>query len=83
VKARPEVPDPRVADLAGEVLQRACAADPTLATALGDHRFDGELPDPSAAARDRRIAGLEEQRQRVLALVHVEGELTAGGPVRE
>ena len=58
MKARPEVPDPRVADLAGEVLQRACAADPTLATTLGDHRFDGELPDPSAAARDRRIVEL-------------------------
>jgi uncharacterized protein (DUF885 family) len=75
VEERPEVPDPRVADLAEEVLQRACAADPTLATRLGDHRFDGELPDPSAAARDRRIAELENQWQRALALTE-----NVGGP---
>jgi uncharacterized protein (DUF885 family) len=68
VDARLEVPDPRVAELADEVLERACAADPTLATTLGDHRFDSELPDPSAAARDRRIAELEDQQQRVLTL---------------
>jgi len=68
VEGRPEVPNPRVAELADEVLQRACAADPTLATRLGDHRFDGELPDPSAAARDLRIAELEDQRQRALTL---------------
>jgi uncharacterized protein (DUF885 family) len=68
VEGRPEVPDPQVAELADEVLERACAADPRLATTLGDHRFDGELPDPSASARDRRIAELEALRQRALAL---------------
>ena len=73
MEGRPEVPEPRVAELADEVLQRACAADPTLATRLGDHRFDGELPDPSAAARDRRIAELEDQRQRALALAENAG----------
>jgi uncharacterized protein (DUF885 family) len=76
VDERREVPDPRVAEFADEVLERACAADPTLATALGDHRFDGELPDPSAAARDRRIVELEDQRQRALALA----ENLAGAP---
>jgi uncharacterized protein (DUF885 family) len=68
VEPRPDVPDPRVAELAGEVLTRACTADPTLATSLGDHGFDGELPDPSAAARDRRIGELDDQRRRAVAL---------------
>jgi uncharacterized protein (DUF885 family) len=63
-----EVPDRRVAELADEVLRTACAADPTLATSLGEHGFDGQLPDPSAAARDRRIGELEDQSQRALAL---------------
>ncbi|MGI8879605.1 MAG: DUF885 domain-containing protein [Jatrophihabitans sp.] len=55
------VPSAAVAELAEDVLQSAAKSDPGLATFLGDHRFDAELPDPSPSARDRRIAGVQRQ----------------------
>jgi uncharacterized protein (DUF885 family) len=52
--------------LAGTYLDDRAERHPDLATGLGDHRFDGRLPDPSAAALaderhalDRWAAGLD------------------------
>jgi uncharacterized protein (DUF885 family) len=64
-----DVPSAALAELAAEVLESALAADPTLATYLGEHRYDALLPDPSPAARDRRIAQLRDQLRRARALV--------------
>ena len=48
------------ADVARSALDSYLAADPVAATYLGDHRFDGRLPDPSPAAASARAAQLRE-----------------------
>ncbi len=52
-------------DVAADVLDRALAADPVSATYLGDHRFDGQLADPSPAAASARAAELRAQLARL------------------
>ena len=51
--------DREFARLAGEYLDDRAERHPDLATGLGDHRFDGRLPDPAEAARadERRALG--------------------------
>src|SRR6266496_3827954 len=48
-------------DVATTALDTYLAADPVAATYLGDHRFDGALPDPSSSAATARAAQLREQ----------------------
>ena len=43
----------RLADLAGEYWAKRLSNDPILATALGDRRFDGKLPDITPEGRGR------------------------------
>ena len=57
--------DTPFADVAAEVLDTALAADPVGATYLGDHRFDGQLADPSPAAASARSAQRREQLARL------------------
>ena len=57
--------DTPFADVAADVLDRALAADPVSATYLGDHRFDGQLADPSPAAASARAAELRDQLARL------------------
>jgi uncharacterized protein (DUF885 family) len=49
------------------------AAKPHLATFMGDHRFDGRLPDLSAPALARREAELVAQQKELAALVRAGG----------
>ncbi len=49
------------ANLADRILVSHLARDPVSATYLGDHRHDGELPDPSLAAAESRAAELRAQ----------------------
>src|SRR5579864_6866267 len=58
--------DAEFTKLAQEYLDDRAERHPDLATGLGDHRFDGHLPDPSAVALaderralDRWAAGLD------------------------
>ncbi|HEY3090758.1 MAG TPA: DUF885 domain-containing protein [Jatrophihabitantaceae bacterium] len=48
-------------DVATTALDSYLAADPVSATYLGDHRHDGELPDPSSAGAATRARQLREQ----------------------
>src|SRR5690242_9700554 len=48
-------------DVARSALDSYLAADPVAATYLGDHRFDGRLPDPSPDAATARSTQLREQ----------------------
>ncbi len=43
-------------DLAAHFLDELFAADPVMATAVGDHRFDGRWPDTSDRGRIARVA---------------------------
>jgi uncharacterized protein (DUF885 family) len=63
--------------LAGDYLDDRAERHPVLATSLGDHRFDGRLPDPTAAALagerralDRWAAGLEALDAGALSAEH-------------
>ena len=47
-------------DVATAALDSYLAADPVSATYLGDHRHDGELPDPSSSGAARRAKQLRE-----------------------
>jgi uncharacterized protein (DUF885 family) len=49
------------------------AAKPHLATFMGDHRFDGRLPDLSPAALTRREAELVAQQKELAAVVRAGG----------
>ncbi|MBD3730255.1 MAG: DUF885 domain-containing protein [Sphingomonadales bacterium] len=55
-RAAPEVaqlsPDQAFADLGARYLDAMAQLSPVYATQLGDHRFDGQLPDITAAGRD-------------------------------
>ncbi len=66
------VPSAAVTALAEEVLAGTVAFDPGQATFLGEHRVDHLLPDPSAAARDRRVAQLADQLATARDLLHHE-----------
>src|SRR5204863_7247267 len=47
--------DAKFADLSKRCLDGAMALSPTSATQIGDHRFDGELDDYSAAGRAKPL----------------------------
>jgi uncharacterized protein (DUF885 family) len=53
-----------VAGLATELWDTMLAASPFSATLLGDHRFDAEVPDPSAAAEAELLIDLEDLLER-------------------
>src|SRR5581483_9271710 len=54
--------------VAAEVLAAALERDPVDATYLGDHRFDGRLPDPSPEAAAQRVAQIRAQLAELDAL---------------
>jgi len=56
--------------LAEEYLDDLARRHPDLATELGDHRFDGRLPDRRAAALDEERRGLDEFAARLTAIDH-------------
>jgi uncharacterized protein (DUF885 family) len=56
--------------LAEEYLDDLARRHPDLATELGDHRFDGQLPDRRAAALDEERRGLDEFAARLTAIDH-------------
>ena len=58
--------------LAEDVVDEALAADPVLATYLGDHRFDALLPDLSEAALDARLRTIDVQVTALDAIDDVE-----------
>jgi uncharacterized protein (DUF885 family) len=60
--------DGEFARLAGEYLDDRAERHPDLATDLGDHRFDGRLPDPSAAALASERRALDGWAARLDAL---------------
>ncbi|MCE9584639.1 MAG: DUF885 domain-containing protein [Planctomycetes bacterium] len=49
-RAPKETPDSRWDALAKDIFSTLCRRRPTLATSLGVHEYDGELPDPSREA---------------------------------
>jgi uncharacterized protein (DUF885 family) len=55
--------------LAARYLDRAMALSPISATTIGDHRFDTEIDDVSAAGRD---AGLQFSRETLAALERID-----------
>ncbi len=57
-----------VVDLTKRYLDGLFAAKPHLATFMGDHRFDGKLPDVSDQAVKQRIAALVGQEREAAAL---------------
>ncbi|HSR99845.1 MAG TPA: DUF885 domain-containing protein [Kofleriaceae bacterium] len=50
-------------------LEGLLRAKPHLATFMGDHRFDGTLPDLSQAGEEKRVAELLEQQRELEAIV--------------
>lgn len=54
--------------LAGDYLDDLARRHPDLATELGDHRFDGRLPDRGAAALDDERRGLDAFAARLAAI---------------
>jgi uncharacterized protein (DUF885 family) len=60
--------DREFAALAREYLDDRAERHPDVATGLGDHRFDGRLPDPSAAALDDERHALDRWAGRLNAL---------------
>jgi uncharacterized protein (DUF885 family) len=68
-RATPTGPeDQRFQDLAASVLDEALALHPDLASELGDHRFDGSLPDMRPEALDDERRALEERLRQLEAL---------------
>jgi uncharacterized protein (DUF885 family) len=62
-----------VAALATELWDTMLAAAPFSATLLGDHRFDAEVPDPSAAAEAELLVDLEDLVGRAEAVLKEAG----------
>lgn len=58
--------------LANVAIDAALEADPVAATWLGDHRYDGQLPDYSSYARDARARVIDEQLTAIDAIDDVE-----------
>ena len=56
--------------LAEDYLDDLARRHPDIATELGDHRFDEELPDRRAAALDEERRGLDEFAARLTAIDH-------------
>jgi len=56
--------------LAEEYLDDLARRHPDLATELGDHRFDGRLPDRRAAALDEERRGLDEFAAKLTVIDH-------------
>jgi uncharacterized protein (DUF885 family) len=69
--------------LADDYLDDLARRHPDLATELGDHRFDGRLPDSGAAALDDERRGLDEfaARLALVDLAALDGELRADATV--
>jgi uncharacterized protein (DUF885 family) len=61
-------------------LEGLLRAKPHLATFMGDHRFDGALPDLSQAGEDKRVAELVGQQRELEAIVKA-GEVGADGRI--
>ena len=61
-------PSEDLARLMDEHWQWTLAQSPTLATSVGDHRYDDQLGDPSIAAMDRRAAQEQQFLQRLDAI---------------
>ncbi len=61
-------PAPALAALAGEFWQGTLAADPVLATSIGDRRYDHLLPDVSVAGKAKEEARLEGVLARARAI---------------
>lgn len=51
-------------------LDELAKSSPTYATQLGDHRFDGELPDVSEAGRKARAAQVKAAQDKLAAIDH-------------
>jgi uncharacterized protein (DUF885 family) len=62
--------------LAEEAIDSALEADPVAATWLGDHRFDGLLPDYSSSAQDARSREIDDQLTAIDAIDDVELDVT-------
>ncbi len=56
-------PSARLAALEERYLDALFRAKPHLATYMGDHRFDGDLPDATETGHRRRAAELAAQRR--------------------
>jgi uncharacterized protein (DUF885 family) len=56
--------------LAGDYLDDLARRHPDIATELGDHRFDDQLPDRDAAVLEAERRGLDEFAARLTALDH-------------
>ena len=62
--------------LAERIVDDLLAADPVGATALGDHRFDGSLPDLSAAGVDSQLRTIDDHVTALDAVDDVELDVT-------
>jgi uncharacterized protein (DUF885 family) len=62
--------DAEFAGLAREYLDDRAERHPDIATGLGDHRFDGHLPDPSAQALEAERRALDGWAARLAAVDH-------------
>jgi len=62
--------------LAERAIDSALEADPVAATWLGDHRFDGRLPDYSVPAQDSRAREIDDQLTAIDAIDDVELDVT-------
>src|SRR5262249_21607683 len=61
-------PATALAKLSDEYWQGTLRASPTLATVVGDHRYDDQLEDNSPAATDREAARLRDVKARAEAI---------------
>lgn len=68
--AKPPVPDANAEfeGLAKSWLDELARSSPTYATQLGDHRFDGELPDVSETGRKARAAQVKATQDKLAAM---------------
>lgn len=68
VSCRPKNSAGELIELKQQYLDGLFQAKPHLATFMGDHRFDDRLADLSAAATQKRIQELEQQKNRLASL---------------
>lgn len=61
----------RLAELTEEYWQWVLKENPTLATYLGDFRYNDKLPDVSTKAREQAMANLREFKRRLARIDHV------------
>ncbi len=79
-RAPKETPDSRWDGLAKDIVMTLCRRRPILATRLGIHDFDGDLPEPSREAVREEIHLLHDWQKRIesfparglsLSLIHI------------